>query len=199
MTGVAEAQRQRRILLLVLFLNAGLFFGLGIAGLLADSNALLANALDNASDSVVYLISFLALNRSIKWKHTAARVSGVLLLLFAAMVLVDAGRRWIDGAEPLGAAMMGMALIAAAINLWCLFLIRKVRSEDVNMRAAETFSFNDFISNGGILIAGALVAWTGQIWPDLVVGALVACIAVKGAADIFQDLRRAHREGEAHD
>ena len=51
---------QRRTLLVVLILNAALFVGLGIGGLLADSSALLANALDNASDSAVYLISFLA-------------------------------------------------------------------------------------------------------------------------------------------
>ena len=39
---------QRRTLLVVLILNAALFVGLGIGGLLADSSALLANALDNA-------------------------------------------------------------------------------------------------------------------------------------------------------
>ena len=59
---------QRRTLLVVLILNAALFVGLGIGGLLADSSALLANALDNASDSAVYLISFLAVGRALIWK-----------------------------------------------------------------------------------------------------------------------------------
>lgn len=193
MTAPISVQDERRILLLVLVLNVGLFLGLGIAGLLANSNALLANALDNASDSVVYLLSFIAVRLAVGWKHLAARISGVLLLVFAAMVLLDAGRRWFQGAEPMGVTMMVMAVIAAAINLWCLVLIRRLPSDDVNIRAAETFSFNDFVSNGGILIAGALVAWTDSMIPDLVVGVLVALLAAKGALEIFADLKREHQ------
>lgn len=184
----AEAD-QRRILLWVLLLNAALFVGLGVAGWLADSSALLANAADNASDSAVYLISFLAVGRSGVWKTRAARLSGVLLILFAAGVLADVLRRWLTGAEPLGPTMMVMALLAAGVNLWCLLLLRRVRVDDVNMRAAETFSLNDFISNGGILIAGGLVLWLGQAWPDLVVGGLVAVIAAKGGLEILQDAK----------
>ena len=55
------------------------------------------------------------------------------------------------------------------------------------------FSLNDFASNGGILVAGGLVMWLDQAWPDLVVGMLVAAIAVKGGIEI---LRSASDEGE---
>lgn len=185
----AQDQRQRRTLLLVLVLNFGLFLALGVAGWLADSSALLANAADNASDSAVYLISFLAVGRAPRWKKAAATMSGVLLLLFAIGVLADVARRWLMGTEPIGPTMMVMALAAALVNLWCLKLLQKVDSDDVNMRAAETFSFNDFLSNGGILVAGGLVLWLGQAWPDLVVGALVAIVAAKGAFEILSDVR----------
>ncbi len=185
----AQDQRQRRTLLLVLVLNFGLFLALGVAGWLADSSALLANAADNASDSAVYLISFLAVGRAPRWKKAAATMSGVLLLLFAIGVLADVARRWLMGTEPIGPTMMVMALAAALVNLWCLKLLQKVDSDDVNMRAAETFSFNDFVSNGGILVAGGLVLWLGQAWPDLVVGALVAIVAAKGAFEILSDVR----------
>lgn len=185
---------QRRTLLIVLVLNALLFLGLGAGGILADSSALIANAADNASDSVVYLLSFLAVGRGLLWKRRAARTSGILLLVFAGGVLLDVGRRWLLGAEPFGVTMMGMALVAAAINLLCLMLIRRARSEDVNMRAAETFSFNDFASNGGILVAGGLVMWLDQAWPDLVVGLVVAVIAVKGGLEILEDARRGGSE-----
>ena len=111
----AQDQRQRRTLLLVLALNFGLFLALGVAGWLADSSALLANAADNASDSAVYLISFLAVGRAPRWKKTAATMSGVLLLLFAIGVLADVGRRWLMGTEPIGPTMMVMALAAALV------------------------------------------------------------------------------------
>ncbi|MCG2841482.1 cation transporter [Sandaracinobacter sp. RS1-74] len=190
-------QIEKRTLLVVLFLNAGLFVMLGIGGLAADSSALIANALDNASDALVYLVSFLAIGRAMIWKQRAARLSGVLLLIFAVVVLIDAGRRWWFGAEPIGLTMMALAVIAAVVNLICLLLIQRQHSEDVNMRAAETFSFNDFASNGGILVAGGLVMWLDQAWPDLVVGVLVAAIAVKGGVDILRDA--AHPEPAERD
>lgn len=189
----AEHGRQRRTLMIVLILNGLLFAGLGLGGLLADSSALLANALDNASDSLVYLISFLAVGRALTWKRRAATTSGVLLLIFAVGVLIDAGRRWWLGAEPLGWTMIGLAVVAAAVNLICLRLLRRLEGDDVNLRAAETFSLNDFASNGGIIVAGGLVLWLDQSWPDLVVGVIVAGIAAKGGLEILEDARTAGR------
>ena len=48
------------------------------------------------------------------------------------------------------------------------------------VRAAWTFSLNDFYSNAGILVAGALVLMLGSNWPDLVIGVVIAMIALKG-------------------
>ena len=186
-----DDRQQRRTLLTVLGLNAGLAAALGIGGVSADSSALLANALDNASDAAVYLISFLAIGRAGTWKRGAARASGIMLLVFAVGVLVDAVRRVITGTEPIGPTMMALALVAAVVNLICLQLIRRQHSGDVNMKAAETFSFNDFASNGGILVAGGLVLWLDQAWPDLVVGVLVAALAIKGGVEILRDANAA--------
>ena len=194
MTVNGQHERQRRTLLVVLILNGLLFAGLGLGGLLADSSALLANALDNASDGVVYLISFLAVGRALTWKRRAATTSGVLLLIFAVGVLVDAGRRWWLGAEPIGGTMIVLAVVAAVVNLICLQLLRRLDGDDVNLRAAETFSLNDFASNGGIIVAGGLVLWLDQSWPDLVVGVIVAGIAARGGLEILEDARKAQAE-----
>ena len=181
--------RQKSILRQVLLWNLGLFVGLGIAGWVADSSALMANAVDNASDAAVYLISYLAIDRQPAWKRWAAMLSGVMLLLFACFVLADVVRRWLGDVEPVGLTMMVLALVAAGINLWCLVLLRRVQSDDVNMQAAETFSFNDFISNGGVLVAGGLVLWIGSPWPDLVAGALIAVVAIVCGIRILRSVR----------
>ena len=181
--------RQKSILRQVLLWNLGLFVGLGIAGWVADSSALMANAVDNASDAAVYLISYLAIDRQPAWKRWAAMLSGVMLLLFACFVLADVVRRWLGDVEPVGMTMMVLALVAAGINLWCLVLLRRVQSDDVNMQAAETFSFNDFISNGGVLVAGGLVLWIGSPWPDLVAGALIAVVAIVDGIRILRSVR----------
>lgn len=59
----------------------------------------------------------------------------------------------------------------------------------MNLRAARTFSLNDFASNGGVLIAGGLVMWFDRAWPDLVVGLLVAVIAIRGGLGILRDAK----------
>jgi len=182
-----EDDQQRKTLLIVLILNALLFAVLGVGGLIADSSALVANAVDNGSDAAVYLISFLAVGRAARWKSPAPRASGIMLLICAVGVLIDAGRRWWFGAEPVGWTMMALALVAAGVNLVCLLLLRRSQTDDVNMRAAETFSLNDFASNGGILVAGGLVMWLDRAWPDLAVGVLVAIIAAKGGLEILRD------------
>ena len=194
----APSREDRRILLYVLALNVLLSAALAVTGLSADSSGLLANALDNASDSVVYAISFFAVGRSERWKRTAAAVSGVMLLVLAVSVLGDAVRRYVGGSEPIGPTMITMSVVAAAVNAWCLRLLRHLRGRDVNLRAAEVFSVNDFVSNVGLLVAGVLVAWTGRFWPDLVVGAAIAAVAAKGGVEILRDVRAgdvAAREG----
>src|SRR3546814_1611903 len=96
------------------------------------------------------------------WKTRAATASGVMLLIFAVGILIDVGRRYVQGSDPIGPTMMVMSAIAGVVNYVCLRLLQKLKQPDVNLRAATTFSFNDFISNGGILIAGALVLWRSE-------------------------------------
>jgi cobalt-zinc-cadmium efflux system protein len=184
---VSDRPETRRTLWLVLWLNLALALGFGITGTFADSSALIANGLDNASDALVYAISLFALSRGIAWKVRAARLSGVLLLIFAVGVLIDVGRRYFQGSEPIGPTMMAMAFIAAIVNAVCLWRLRRLEQADVNLRAATTFSFNDFVSNGGILIAGLLVLWLDSNVPDLVVGLGTAIIAAIGGIRIIRD------------
>jgi cation diffusion facilitator family transporter len=180
---------ERRTLWVVLLLNAAIAAGFFLSGVLADSSALIANGVDNLSDAAVYALSLVALTRGPRWKTGAATVSGAMLLIFAVGILIDVGRRFVQGSDPIGPTMMVMSAIAGVVNYICLRLLQRLEEPDVNLRAATTFSFNDFISNGGILIAGALVLWLGVNWPDLLVGLATALIAIKGGIEILRDAR----------
>lgn len=193
----AEIRKQKRTLLIVFALNLLLFVSLGIAGLIADSSALIANAVDNLSDTVVYAISWMAVGKAAKLKRGAARLSGIMLMIFAAGVLIDALRRPFFGPEPVGATMIVMAAFAAVVNLLCLWLLKPLKTDDVNLRAAQTFSVNDLFSNGGIVVAGALVWWTGSWIPDVVVGLVVAAVAVHGALEILRDAKHESETADA--
>lgn len=186
----ASFAEQRRVLLQVMLLNLLLSSALAATGISADSSGLIANALDNLSDSVVYAISYFAIERSPRRKTIAASASGIMLLVLAAAVVADALRRFVVGAEPVSGTMVAMSVIAAGINIWSLRLLRRLPRTDVNLRAAYTFSINDFVSNLGVLIAAGLVAWTGRFWPDAVVGLVIAVVVGKGGVDILRDVRR---------
>lgn len=189
-----SGDRQRRTLWIVLLLNVALALGFFATGAFGESSALIANGLDNTSDSFVYAISLIAMSRSDKWKRSAANVSGGLLLIFAVGIVIDAARRFYAGSEPLGALMISMALIAAVVNGICIWLLARLKDPDVNVRAANTFSLNDFVSNGGILVAGGLVWWLESNWPDLVVGIAVAGIAAWGGIRILRDVHGEHHK-----
>uniref|UniRef100_UPI00260D98E6 cation transporter n=1 Tax=uncultured Jannaschia sp. TaxID=293347 RepID=UPI00260D98E6 len=105
---------------------------------------------------------------------------------------------YLEGSDPLGPVMIVMAMIAAAVNFACVILLRRIQDPDVNVRAANTFSLNDFVANLGILIAGGLVAWLGSNWPDLVVGVAVAAIAAWGGVGILRDAHGEHHKA-VHD
>jgi len=181
------SSEKRRTLWIVLWLNVAIAIGFFVVGYFADSNALLANGLDNSTDAIVYALSLLALTRSRVWKRGAARFSGIMLFIFGVGVIADAVRRFLVGSDPGGVMMLAMAAVAAVVNLICLRLLQKTKEKDVSMRAATTFSFNDFIANGGIIVAGIVVMLTGANWPDLVVGIAVACIALYGSVQILRD------------
>ena len=191
------APDERRTLWIVLLLNAALAAGFLVTGFTADSSALIANGVDNLSDTAVYALSLVALTRGNNWKTRAATVSGVMLLIFAGGILLDVGRRFIQGSDPTGPTMIVMAAVAGAVNYACLRLLQRLKAPDVNLRAATTFSFNDFISNGGILVAGLLVLWLGSNWPDLVVGLGTAVIAIMGGVEILRDARAETKKNEA--
>ncbi|KHL25360.1 RND transporter [Croceibacterium mercuriale] len=187
---------KRRTLWVVLWLNVAIAVGFFITGYLGDSNALLANGLDNSSDALVYGLSLLALVRSRKWKRGAARFSGVMLLVFSVGVIADAVHRFVEGSEPGGGMMIAIAAVAAVVNLFSLRLLQRLKNKDVNLRAATTFSFNDFVSNGGIIVAGIVVMLTGANWPDLLVGVAVAGIALYGGIDILRDAHMDRHEDQ---
>jgi Co/Zn/Cd efflux system component len=165
-----------------------------IGGIVAQSSALLANSLDNASDAAVYATSYWAVTRGMRWKIRAAQLSGAMLLVLSGGILIEVLRRFVAGSEPIGLAMMLLSAAAAAVNFLCLFVLRAHRQGSVDLRAAWTFSTNDFLSNFGALAAGGLVMLLGRAWPDLVVGLAIATVAAKGGIETLIDARRTERQ-----
>jgi cation diffusion facilitator family transporter len=190
--------RQRRVLVVVLAVNASMFGVEFTAGLLAGSTALLADSLDMLGDSLVYGFSLFVLQRSLAWRARAAILKGAIMAAFGVGVLVDAGLGIRAGVPPLVPAMAAVGALALAANAYCFALLWRHRTDDINLRSTWLCSRNDLIANTAVLAAAALVAWTRSPWPDLVVGAGIALLFLRTAFSVlresFAELARA-REG----
>lgn len=193
---VAEAgdrAGQRRVLVIVLAINLIMFVGEFLAGLLADSAALLADSADNLGDAFVYALSLYVLYRSLRWRAGAAFVKGLIQLGFGLGVALQVVLKALHGAEPIGLAMMGVAAVALVGNLTCFVLLMKHRGDDVNMRSVWLCSRNDVLGNLGVIVAGVTVAGTGRAWPDLVVGGLMAAVFLHTSVQVLSESIRTWR------
>lgn len=180
-----SAAEESGTLRLLLGINALMFVVELGAGLIAQSTGLIADSLDMFADAAVYGVALYAVGHSVKMQVRAAHVAGVLQLLLALSVLAEVARRFAFGSEPESLLMMVVAFVALIANTACLLLIAKHRDGGAHMKASWIFSANDVIINMGVIIAGALVAWTGSRYPDLVIGTIVGLIVLDGARRIL--------------
>jgi len=182
-------RQQQKVLLLLLFINAVMFFVELTLGIIADSTGLIADSMDMFADAMIYAISLYAVGRALHNKIRAAYLSGILQCLLAAAVMIDVARRSIWGSEPDSQLMIGVGLIALVANVICLILISKHRKGEVHMRASWIFSKNDVIANAGVILSGFLVEFFSSSIPDLLIGFMIAAIVMKGGVSIVKDAR----------
>ncbi len=183
----AVEQRQRQLLWVVLTLNATMFVVEFIAGWLAHSTSLLADSLDMLADAVVYGISLYAVGRAVSLKARAALTNGWLQLTLSLVVLGDVARRLLSDSTPEPMMMSVVSLMALAVNITCFAMLYRFRSGDINLKASWICSRNDMMANVGVMIAALLVSSTGQAWPDLLVGTLIAAIVMRSAIQIIRE------------
>lgn len=187
--------KQGRVLYIVFAINAVMFFFEFISGWLAQSTALLGDSLDMFGDASVYALTLYALHRSARTRAGAALVKGVFMLLFGLVVIADAIRKSLLGVVPEAEWMGIVGLIALLANTLCFLLLYRHRSDDLNMRSTWLCSRNDLIANTSVIAAAALVAFTGTLWSDVVVGLALAALFLHSARQV---LTEAWREWRAH-
>lgn len=183
---VATTKTEQKILMIALLLNA-LMFVIGlIAGVLAQSTALIADSLDMLADASAYALGLWAVGRAIHFKITIARLSGGLLLFLGVGVLFEVGRRMWLGSTPDSSIMIGIAFLSLVVNSIVLILLRKFRKGEVHLRATWIFTRADVIANLGVILSGILVMLTKSRYPDLIVGFAIGLYVIKEAIEIFR-------------
>ena len=179
----------RRALWLVIILNVG--FGLGeiVAGFIADSQALKADALDFLGDGSITFVGLLALGWSAATRSKVALTQGLFLAALGLSVIGMAAWRALNAIPPDAELMGGVGIAALAVNVIAALILAQFREGDAQARAIWLFSRNDAINNIAVIAAAALVFWFDSAWPDIIVAAAIAAIFLHSSWEIVHDAR----------
>jgi cation diffusion facilitator family transporter len=192
-----QSPAERRVLTIALTLNATMFVVGLVAGLVAQSTGLLADALDMLSDAGAYGIAIIALHRGAAFKAGAARFIGVVIGTLGLAVLADAARRAFGGSEPTSWIMLATATCSLVVNVTVLRLLAPYRRGEVHLRASYICTRADVVANVGVIAAGLIVMMLGWRWIDLVVGAAIGLYVLKEALEILREAGEATDQARA--
>jgi cobalt-zinc-cadmium efflux system protein len=170
-----------------------------VAGVLADSLALLADAGHMLSDTGSLALALFAAwiaqrpatpERSFGYRRAeilAALANGVALVAVAVWVFVEAGRRLADPETPLGGWMLAVGAVGLAVNVAAAWILSRRGSESLNIRAALRHVLADLAGSLGVVAAGAVVLGTGWTYADPVAGILIGLLVLASSWTILRE------------
>lgn len=194
--GVSDDYKRR--LWIVIAINATMFVVEMVAGQLAGSQALQADALDFLGDSLTYGISLAVIGASIRVRTNAALAKAASLLLMGLWVFGSTAYRVFYVGVPEAEIMGAIGLLALIANLASVLLLVRYKDGDANVRSVWLCSRNDAIGNVAVMIAALGVWGTATGWPDLIVAGIMATLFLSSATQIFRQALAERRESAQH-
>ncbi|EQB35488.1 cation transporter [Sulfurimonas hongkongensis] len=171
-------------------------------GILSGSIAVLASAIDSFLDLIVSMFNYFALNTAeknpddkfnygkSKLEPLAAVVEGTIISFSAIFILYEA---LVKIAHPREMSFMQSSIWVMAasliITLGLVLFLNFVAKKTNNMviKADALHYKTDLLSNGAILLALALIAYTGEQLIDPILGVLIALYMIYSAIPIIKD------------
>jgi Co/Zn/Cd efflux system component len=187
----------RRVLWIALVVNALMFLVEVGGGLSAGSVSLLADAIDFFGDAGNYALSLAVLSLGVVARARAALFKAATMVLFGIAVLGRALWGVYAGAAPEPLTMGLIGTLAFAANVGVAMLLYAYREGDANMRSVWLCTRNDAIGNLAVLLAAVGVFGTGTRWPDLLVAAVMAGLALFAGLSVVRQARRELVSGNA--
>src|SRR3954470_905068 len=194
--------RDRRLLSIALVLILGLMAGEIVAGLVAGSLALLADAGHLLTDAAALggaLVAARLATRPARGPWTfglgraeilAAQANGLTLLLVGIWIVYGAVRRLVDPPDVRGGIVLVVALVGIAVNLVATAVLARGDRESLNMRGAFLHIATDLAAFAGTAVAGALVLATGWSRFDPIAGLLVAALLFRSSWSLLRESGR---------
>jgi Co/Zn/Cd efflux system component len=166
-----------------------------VAGQLAGSRALQADALDFLGDTITYGLSLAVIGASLRTRATAALFKGLSLSVMGLWVFGSTIYQTLILGVPSAEVMGVIGFLALAANLASVGLLMPYKDGDANVRSVWLCSRNDAIGNVAVMVAAFGVWGTATAWPDLIVAAIMAGIFLTSATQILRQAWTEHRQG----
>ncbi|MFC5791957.1 cation transporter [Agromyces tardus] len=171
---------------------------------LSGSLALLADAGHMLSDLiglVIALIAAFVAARPATDRQTygyqrvevfAALINGVILLVVAASVTVEAVGRLVAAAPPevQSGPMLVIAVIGLVANFAALLVLRGGSRDSMNLRGARLEVFGDLLGSIAVIIAAVVLIVTGYEQADSIASLVIAAMIVPRALLLLRDVLR---------
>lgn len=187
--------RYKLVLWIVIGINGAMFLTEMVAGQLAGSQALQADALDFLGDTFTYGLSLAVIGASLRTRASAALFKGLSLSLMGLWVFGSTVYQTLVLGVPSAEVMGVVGFLALAANLASVGLLMPYKDGDANVRSVWLCSRNDAIGNVAVMLAAVGVWGTATAWPDLIVAAIMAGIFLTSATQILRQAWSEYRQG----
>jgi len=203
---VHRREGDRRLLIGALALIAALMVVEIVAGILAGSLALLADAGHLVSDALALGFAVVAATLAARPAHgrwtyglgrleiLAAQANGLLLALVGIWIVYGAIRRLVAPVDVHGGVVLAVALAGIAVNLVTTGLLSRASRESLNVRGAFLHVATDLVAFVGTAVAGLVIVLTGWDRVDPIAGLLVAALMFWAAYGLIRDSTRVFLE-----
>jgi cobalt-zinc-cadmium efflux system protein len=196
--GHAHPTGHGRAFLIGIVLNLAFVIIESTFGFAADSMALLSDAGHNLSDVLGLAIAggaALLARRGPSPRFTyGLRSSTILAALFNALLLLvavggivwESVNRLLNPAPVAAVTVMVVAGIGILINGFTAFLFMRGSKHDINIRGAFLHMAGDAAVSLGVVLAGAVILWTGSTWIDPLISLVIAAVIVWTTWDLLR-------------
>jgi cobalt-zinc-cadmium efflux system protein len=189
-------QATTRRMALALFITLAFVCVEAIAGIIANSLALLTDAAHNFTDVIALALSWYAVRLTLRPANSGKTYgyhrAGILIALFNSTTLVII-------AQVEGGLMTAVAALAFIVNLGTALLVKPGSDRDLNQRSAFIHLAGDALSTLGALIAGVLIMLTGWYVLDPLVSVLIGLLIMWNAWLIIRESVEILLEGTPRD
>jgi cation diffusion facilitator family transporter len=198
-TPATAAGAHRSRLVVVLALTLAVLAAEVVGAALSGSLALLADAGHMATDADGLALALAAVGlaqrpargrRTFGWQRVeilAAVANGLLLLLVAVYVLVEAIRRIGQPPEIGAGLMLVVASVGLVVNVGSLAVLHRGRDESLNVRGAYLEVLADALGSVAVIVAAVVIATTGWTPADIVASAVIGCLVVPRAWHLLRE------------